>query len=138
VGIGYLTKQLAQQALGEAQRPPDLSSIAEKLTGAPSGAGAQPDNVGATIVGQLQAMQKALKEEDELVVVCSAGGEIIRVLEVFAPTWRVLVLTGIDTDKNVARVVTTADQVQLVCKALPAPEGAKPVRLRIIVPKPKE
>jgi hypothetical protein len=138
VGIGYLTKQLAQQALGEALRPPDLSAIAEKLTGAPTSAGAQPDNIGATIVGQLQAMQKALKEEEELVVLCSAAGETLRVLEVFAPTWRVLVLTGIDADKNVARVVTTADQVQLVCKALPVQAGAKAVRLRIIVPRPKE
>src|SRR5262245_58777046 len=110
MALGELTKQLAQQALGnqmkdviDTLRPPDLSSISESLrTAKPVGA-TPADNIGATILGQIQAMQNAVKEDQELVVLVSAGSELIRVLELFVPSWRVFVLTGIDSNKNVTR-----------------------------------
>ena len=69
-------------------------------------AAAPADDVGATILGQIQAMQNALKEDQELVVLVAAGDEMIRVMEFFVPSWRVVVLTGVDTNKNVTRVVS--------------------------------
>src|SRR5260370_42396899 len=103
---------MPKQLVVEVLRPPDLSSISESLrTTKPSGA-APTESVGATILGQLQAMQKALREDQELVVLCNAGGETIRVLDVFLPSWQVAVLTGIDTDKNVTRIISPIESLQ--------------------------
>jgi hypothetical protein len=143
--LGALTKQFAQQAIGEgvkdmmdSLRPPDLASISESLIGGPkAGAPPQEENVAAIIIGQIQAMQKACKEEEELMVMAHAGLETLRVLEFFVPSWRVVVLTGIDTEKRITRVVAPVESLQLVCKPVAVPEGAKPTRIRFIAPKPK-
>jgi len=45
-------------------------------------------------------MQKALKEDEELVVLFHSGAEKIRVLEIFVPSWQVAVLKGLDADRN--------------------------------------
>jgi len=143
MGLGDLTKQIAGQALRdsaqgmlEALRPPELSSIAEALTGAkPAMPPGQADNLGATILGQIGAMQKALKEDEELVILSSAGPEVLRILEIFLPTWRVVVLTGIDTAKAITRVVSPVEQLQLTCKVMKAPAEVKPARVKIIAPK---
>lgn len=144
MALSEFTKQLAQQALPnpvrgvlDALRPGDLGGIAEALRGpkpAPPAAGEQP---GAVLLGQIQAMQKALKEDEELVVLFYAGAEAIRVLEFFVPQWSVFVLSGIDTGKNLTRVVAAADTLQLVCKVMKASGEAKPVRVGFVIPKPK-
>ncbi len=143
--LGALTKQLAQQAIGDqvkdmmdSLRPPDLASISESLVGPKTGAPPQEENIAAIIIGQVQSMQKACKEDEELVVLSYAGAEMVRVLEFFVPSWRVVVLTGIDTDKRITRMVSPVEALQLVCKSMPAPEGAKPTRIRFIAPKPKQ
>ena len=124
MALGELTKQLAQQA---------FSDVLDAKPCVP----AQTDNVGSTILGQIQAMQNALKEDQELLVLVSAGAELIRVLEVFAPSWRVVVLTGIDTNKNVTRVISPIESTQLVCKVVKAQPSVKPIRIAFITPKPK-
>jgi hypothetical protein len=145
VSIGLLTKQLAQQALSnqvkdvvDALRPADAAATAEALAGARAAAPGTGDNVGALIVGQIQAMQNALKEDQELVVLCSTSLDVLRVLEVFMPSWRVAVLTGIDTEKVITRVISPVESLQLTCKAMPVQAGAKPARVRIVAPKPPE
>jgi hypothetical protein len=142
--LGALTKQLAQQAIGEgvkdmmdSLRPPDLASISESLIGGPkSGAPPQEENLAAIIFGQIQAMQKACKEDEELMVVAHSGLETLRVLELFVPSWRVVVLTGIDTEQRITRLISPVESLQLLCKAVPVQEGAKPTRLRFIAPNP--
>src|SRR5260370_5962516 len=119
MALGDLTKQLVLDAM----RQPDQPQVADS------------GNVGATILGQVQAMQKALKEDQELVVLCNACGETIRVLESFLPSWQVAVLTGVDSGKNIARVISPVESIQLVCKVVKAP--AKPTRLNFFTPKPK-
>ena len=86
MALGELTKQLAQQAFSN-----QMKDVLDAKPGSP----APTDNVGSTILGQIQAMQNALKEDQELLILVSAGAELIRVLEVFAPSWRVVVLTGV-------------------------------------------
>ncbi len=142
--FGDLTKQLAKQAIPnpvrnvlDALRPADLSQISDALRTAKPAGPAQPENVCATMLGQVQAMQKALKDDDELVVLYQAAGETIRVLEIFVPVWSVVVLTGIDTDRNVTRVVLHADALQLVCKAMKTQPPAKPARVGFILPRSK-
>jgi hypothetical protein len=143
MGLGEITKQLAGQALRdstkdmfEALRPPDLASITDAIAGTkPNQPAANSDNIGATILGQVQAMQKALKDDEELMVLCSAGLDTLRVLEMFLPTWRVMVLAGIDTEKVITRLVLPVEQVQLTCKVMKSPPNAKASRIRIIAPK---
>jgi hypothetical protein len=119
-----LTKQLAEHAIGS-------------LTSDRPAVPAPPENIGAIVLGQLQAMQKALKEDEELIVRCHAGGESIRVLEVFIPSWPLVVLTGVDANKHMTRVISPIESIQLVCKVMKAPAGTTPARIRFVAPKPK-
>ena len=144
MALAQLGKQLAQQVVGDkiqdvmdSLRPPDVSKIldsSKQEKPAPPGPG---ESLGSVIVGQIQAMQRACKEDQELLVMCSAGMETLRVLEIYAPTWQVLVMTGIDTERNVTRVVSPVASVQLVCKVMAVQAGAKPARVGFIIPKTK-
>jgi hypothetical protein len=141
MSLGYFTKQLAQQAIGnqvkdvvDALRPSDAAATAESLGGNKPAVG-QGDSAGSIIIGQMQAMQNALKDDQELVVLCGTALEPMRVLEVYAPSWRVAVLTGIDSEKVVTRVISPFDSLQLVCKPMPVRPGVKPARIRFIMPK---
>jgi hypothetical protein len=120
-----LTKQIAQQAL--------LSATTKEPAPAP-----QPENVAATFLGQIAAMQKALKEDEELVVLYQNGEERIRVMEVFAPSREVAVLSGADADRNRLRVICAVASLQLTCKVFKVPPGTKPARVGLINPKPKD
>ena len=130
MAFGEITKQLAQQALG--------NSIKDALDPEPVKAPVPPpETAGATILAQAQAMQRALKPDEELVVLYNAGSETIRILEFYAPSWQVIVLTGVDGGKNITRIISPADALQLVCKVMKAAIPAKPVRVGFITPKPK-
>ena len=124
MALGEFTKQIAQQA---------LLSATTKDPAPP--APAQGENIGAVILGQVAAMQKALKEDEELVVTFQSGAERIRVTEIFTPSRHLAVLTGLDADRNVTRIISPADVLQLVCKVMKAPAGAKPIRVALVVPK---
>jgi hypothetical protein len=122
-----LTKQLAKEA---------LLSAASKEPAAP----AQPpaDNVGSIILGQLGAMQKALKEDEELVVWFENGIEKIRVIDVIMPSWRLAVLSGLDADRNLTRVISPVESLQLVTKVMKLQAGAKATRVGLVMPKSKD
>jgi hypothetical protein len=120
-----LTKQIAQQAL--------LSATTKEPAPAP-----QPENVAATFLAQIAAMQKALKEDEELVVLFQNGAERIRVMELFAPSREVAVLSGADADRNRLRVICAVASLQLTCKVFKVPPGTKPARVGLINPKPKD
>lgn len=131
MGIAEFTKQLAQQAVGDTVQDA-IDSIRPGTD-----AVAAPDSLAAIITAQVQAMQNALKEDKELLVLCTAVTQTLRVLEIFSPSPRVLVLTGIDSDRVVTRVICPAETLQLVCKPVPVREGEKPVRVRFIQAKTK-
>ena len=135
MALGSLTKQIAQQALLDSLRPPDAAQVSESLKTAKPAA-ASGENVCAVMLGQIQAMLKALKEDEELVVLLHNGLETIRVLEIYVPSWAVAVLTGIDTERNLTRVISAAENLQLICKVMKAQPGAKPVKVALIAPKP--
>lgn len=121
MALGDLTKQLASQAIRNAVNPP--------------AAPPRPDNAGTAMLAQMQAMQKALKEDEELVVLFHAGAETVRVLEFFFPSWQVAVLTGIDRDKSVTRVVAAVGSLQLVCKVSKSAPGLAPARIKFVTPR---
>lgn len=120
MALGELTRQLAGQAIESALGPSTP---------------AQPEGVGSVIATQIQAMQKALKEEDELAVSFWTGSETIRVFEIFAPVWDVFILTGADSIRGLTRVVSPAASTQLVCKIQRVAPAAKPIRVNFKLPK---
>ncbi len=124
MALGEIAKQLAQHAL------------ADQIASKPS-TPTLPDSVGAIMLGQIQAMQKACKEDEELVVLFRSGPETLRVLEFIVPSWAVLVLAGVDEAKHITRVVSAPESVQLVCKVMKVQPPAKPARVSFRVPKPK-
>ena len=125
MALGELTKQIAQQALLSATEKP-----AEKAAAAPA-----PENPAAVVLGQIAAMQKALKEDEELVVTLHAGGERLRVMEIFTPSRQIAVLSGHDGERNLTRVISAVDALQLVCKVMKVAAGAKPARIGLVAPK---
>ena len=94
-----------------------------------------PETVGATILKQVQAMQTALKENEELVVLYHNGLETLRVMDFSIPSKQVMVLAGLDAEKNIMRVVASADSLQLTCKVMRLQPPAKPARIRFLTPK---
>jgi hypothetical protein len=119
-----LTKQLAQQAIQSAMQEPSA---------APAG-----DNPGAVMLNQIGAMQKALKDDEELLVYLQSGAEKIRVMEIFLPSAQVVVLTGVDANRVMTRVVSAVAALQLVVRTGKAQPGSKAVRINLVMPKSKE
>lgn len=121
MALGDITKQIASQAIRNAVNPPPAPPP-------------RADTPGATMLAQLQAMQKALKDDEELIVLCHAGGETVRVLEIFFPSWQVAVLTGIGGDKSTTRAISAVEALQLACKVAKTAPGAAPARLKFVTP----
>jgi hypothetical protein len=118
-----LTKQIAQQALLTATTP---------SKDAPA---APVDSTGAVILGQIGAMQKQLKDDEELVVTFEQGLERIRVLEIFLASPGVAVLIGPDAHRSLTRVIAPVGSLQLICKVAKVAAGIKPARVGLITPK---
>lgn len=133
MGIGQFTKQLAQQAIGN-----QVKDVVEGI--APSEAATPApvvETISSMIVGEVHAMQKGLKDDQELVVTCAAGDEVLRVREIYVRSPQLAVLTGTSgADKTLTRIICPFDSLVLVCKPTPVGAGATPVRVRIVTPKP--
>ena len=122
-----LTKQLAQQAILSATKDPP-----------PAPAAPPADTAGAAILAQIAAMQRPLKEDEELVIHCQCAGETIRVMEIFLPSPQVAIITGADANRGLTRVVSPVAALQLLCRTGKVAAGAKPVRVGLFTPKPKD
>jgi hypothetical protein len=125
MALGELTKQLAQQA---------ILSVTDKPATEP----APPLSAGAIMLGQIAAMQKALKDDEELVVALHSGAEKIRVFEIYLPSPHVAVLIGVDANRAATRVVSAVEALQLICRTAKVPAGAKAARVGLISAKAKE
>jgi hypothetical protein len=104
---------------------------------APAAPPANPESLGNVMLAQIQAMQKSLKEDQELVVQFRSGDEMLRVVEIFVPSPQVFVLAGNDGQQRLTRIVAPASTVQLICKILRLVPGSTPVRLKIMTPAPR-
>jgi hypothetical protein len=125
MGFGNFTKQLATEAIADVLSPEKSDKAATPST----------DSTGAAIVKQVQAMQGALKEGEELMVLFHNGIEALRVLDFFQPTPQLVVMTGLDEARNVTRIILPGDKLQLTCKVMKVQPGAAPVRVRFIAGK---
>ena len=123
-----LTKQLAKEAFLSATKDPPAAAPAP----------APGDNVGAIIFGQIHGLQKALKDDEELVVWFAGVGEKLRVMEIFLPSPKLAVLSGHDAQHNLTRVISPVDALQLVAKVMKVQPGAKAARVGLVMPKAKD
>ncbi len=124
MALGEFTKQLAQQAILSATEKP------AKETAPPAG-----ENLGAVFLAQIAAMQKALKDDEELALYFHSGSERIRVMEVFMPSPSVAVLSGVDRDRVFARVISAVSALQLMVRVQKVAPGAKPARVALVTPR---
>lgn len=131
MAFGAISKVLAAEALGNQVK--DLMDTVRPPEAAPP----DPDNVAAAVLQQVGAMQAACKEDQELMVACTVGAAEFRVVEIYAATPKLLVLTGLDAERVVTRIITPADAVQLLCRPIAAKPDVKPLRIRLVLPKPK-
>src|SRR5579863_376120 len=140
--IGSLGKVLANQAIEstkntvlDAVRTPESPKSAEPAR--PAAPASSLADTGAAIVAQIQAMQRPLKEDQELAVLCRAGDEMLRVQEIFVPNTEVLIFAGVDSQGNVTRVIAPVNAAQVVCRILKVSPGATPSRVNVLTPRPQ-
>ena len=143
MALGNIGKVLAGQALDavkkntmDAVRPGEAAKPGEKAP-EKAQASAQAENPGAIILGQIQAMQRTLKEDQELEVLHCSGVETLRVVEIFVPSLQVFVLAGMDDHNHVTRVIAPSATLELICKVKNVAPGTAPVRVNVLTPKPK-
>ena len=132
--LGELGKAITGQAFDSALGAITGDTKKPAPPPAPAPAPAAPPDLGSVILGQIQAMQKSLKEDQELVVQFRSGEEMLRIVEIFVPSPQVFVLSGNDGQQRLTRIVTPAAAVQLTCKVLRVTPGVAPVRLKIMTP----
>ena len=89
-------------------------------------------------MGQIHSMQKALMDDEELVVWFSDAGGRLRVMEIFLPSPKLAILSGHDGDRNLTRVISPVDALQLVVKVMKVAAGSKPARVGLVMPKAKD
>ncbi|MEP6714336.1 MAG: hypothetical protein ABJC09_02105 [Terriglobia bacterium] len=143
MALGNIGRVIAGQALEstkkgvmDALRSPEPAKPVDKSQGERPSPPPVGENIGPIILGQMQAMQRTLQEDQELLVQFHTGNEVIRVLEIILPSIHVFVLSGVDADQNVARVVIPAEAARLVFKVMKVAEGAKAIKVTVLSPRP--
>ncbi len=121
--LGEFTKQLAQQAI--------LNATKET----PKEPTPPPEAAGPVIFAQINALQKALKEDEELALSYHDGSDRIRVREIYMPKWQVALLSGHDPAGAFVRVIAPVEALRLTVRVVKAASGAKPSRVALIAPK---
>ena len=145
MGLADFTKQIAKEVV-DSQKSKMLEQLklaetakkVEPVPGPPAPAAAPVENAGVMIFQQINAMQRACKEDQELHVLVSAAGETMRIHEIFAPNWALFVLIGFDAHGQTTRVIAPVSGLQVVCKMVKLQGEAKPVRVNLLPPKPPQ
>jgi hypothetical protein len=135
MAFGNIGKAIAGQAF-ETTKKGVLDALSTDPPKAPEKP-AVPETLGGIILGQIQGMQRALREDQELLVQFHTGSELLRVTEIFVPSLLLFVLNGTDAQQNVTRIIVPAEQLKLVCKIVKVAPDARPVRVNVLSPRPK-
>lgn len=133
MNLGSIGKVLANQAF-EGTKSTMMAAINPEPPKAPE---PRIETLSAVILGQIQAMQRPLSNEQELVVTVRSGTEVLRVMEIFVPSQTVLVFSGLDFEGNVTRLISPVDSAQILCKVMRVSGPASPVRVNVLTPKPR-
>jgi hypothetical protein len=140
--IGSIGKALATQAFEstkntviDAVMPPDQPKPGDPKPAPAPASG--PVDLSAQITGQIQAMQRPLRDDQELMVKVRAGDDVLRVTEIFVPGPQLIVFAGTDAQGNITRVISAAESAQVICKILKVSAGATAVRVNVLTPRPQ-
>jgi hypothetical protein len=138
MALGNIGKVIAGQAFDATKKGVMDALVAEpaKAPEKPPERSA-PEPIGALILGQIQGMQRALREDQELIIEHHTGAEVLRITEIFVPSLQLLVLSGMDANGNITRVIAPADSAKLVCRIVGVAAGAKALRVSVLSPRPK-
>ena len=138
MGLGNFGKALADQAI-EATKKNVLGSLAGPDPAKPAAAPAPAvaEAVGAITLGQIQGMQRALRDDQELLVQYFTGVEVVRVLEIFVPNIQVFVLSGTDVAQNPVRIIVPSASAALITRVTQSDPATGPVRVNVLSPRPK-
>ena len=60
------------------------------------------------------------------------------ILKIFVPSRQLAVLSGTDSERHFTRVISPIESLQLVCKVIKVPAGAKPTRVNLVTRKTNE
>ena len=132
MSLASIGKALAGQALETTKKNVIDSIVGPDPVKAPAVASsAATESIGSVMLGQIQAMQRPLRDDQEILVTWQS----LRVTEIFVPSTQVLVLSGLDAQQNLTRVIAPVETLQLVCKVVKVAEGAKPVRVNVLSPR---
>jgi hypothetical protein len=134
MNLGTIGKAIANQAL-ENTKNTVLDAVLPPENPKPATAPPAPSDTGSTILGQIQAMQRPLTQEQELLVTLHAGEEKLRVTEIYVPNTHVLVFAGTDASGHVTRLIMPVNAAQVLCKIVKVAPGSHPVRVNILTPK---
>lgn len=139
MALGNLGKAIAGQAFETTKKGviDAFTSEPAKAPEKPAEKSTAPEPIGGILLGQIQGMQRALKEDQELLVQFHTGVDMLRVLEIFVPSLQVFVLAGVDAEQNVTRAIVPAESMRLVCRIVKVAPDAKPVRVNVLSPRPK-
>jgi hypothetical protein len=135
MAFGNIGRVIAGQALDATKK-----NVIDALTAEPAKPPEKPlapESVGGIILGQVQGMQRALRDDQELQVFVTTPSGALRVHEIFVPSVQVLVFAGMDAAQNVTRLVAPADSVQVLCKICKVAPEAKPLRVNVLSPRAK-
>lgn len=137
MAFGNLGNLIAGQAFEATKK-----NVIEAITGPEPAKPAEkpapvPESVGGIILGQIQAMQRPLKDDQELLVLYHTGAEMLRVTEIFVPSLQVFVLSGLDEKQHAMRALVPAELARLVCRIVPVAADARPVRVNVLSPRPR-
>jgi hypothetical protein len=135
MAFGNIGKVIAGQAF-ETTKKGVMDALAAEPAKTPEKPAA-PEPLGGILLGQIQGMQRALKEDQELLVQFHTGAELLRITDIFVPSLLVFVLSGVDAQQNVTRVIVPAEHMSLVCKIVKVAPDAKPLRVNVLSPRPK-
>ncbi len=94
------------------------------------------DNYLEAMRAQLAAMAKRLKDDEDLVVYFSGGGERMRVFDVESDSSSVVLLHGLDSDGSRTTALVHASSLQFFCKfaKLKPQQQRRPVGFHITKP----
>ena len=120
------------------QRNYQLEAMYDLIDSVRSAPRIQAESVQAALVEHVKSLQSKLGPDQELLVTCSTGTEVIRVMEIVLPNWHLMILIGVDGRGNATSIAISMQGVQLTCKVIKVEPQQQPVRIGFVLPDPIE
>jgi hypothetical protein len=108
-----------------------VTEMAQSIKSAPQVAA---ENVQNAIHSHITSLQANLTQDEQLVVYCASGPDIVIIENIGFPNWHIVVLIGKDKDGNASSVICSASEIRLTCKVMKVAAPDKPYRVGFLWP----